>query len=199
MTSKKSEDITSEKDLEFSYELKIPKDRVAVLIGKHGEIKKRLEETAKVGLKIDSKEGDVIITGNDSIGLYTAKEVVHAIARGFNPNIANLLLKQDYMMETIDLRDYAATKNAMLRLKGRVIGTEGKSRRVIEELTETHISVYGKTISVVGEIANVGIAKNAIEKLLEGGMHAGVYHELEKKRREMKLRKVEETFDLVKE
>ena len=84
-------------------------------------------------------------------------------------------------METIDLRDYAATKNAMLRLKGRVIGTEGKSRRVIEELTETHISVYGKTISVVGEIANVGIAKNAIEKLLEGGMHAGVYHELEKK------------------
>ena len=31
-------------DMEFSYELKIPKERVAVLIGKKGEIKKRIED-----------------------------------------------------------------------------------------------------------------------------------------------------------
>ncbi|MBN2421445.1 RNA-processing protein [Candidatus Woesearchaeota archaeon] len=199
MTSQKIKDIASEEDLEFSYELKIPKERVAVLIGKKGETKKKIEETAKVKLKIDSGEGDVIITGKDSIGLYSAREIVHAVARGFNPEIALQLLKQDYMMETIDLRDYAPTKNAMMRLKGRVIGMEGKSRRVIEELTETHISVYGKTISIIGEITLVGVAKNAVEKLLEGGMHAGVFRELEKKRRDMKLRKIEQSFDITDE
>lgn len=199
MTSQKISDITSEEDLEFSYELKIPKERVAVLIGKKGETKKKIEETAKVKLKIDSEEGDVIISGKDSIGLYSAREIVHAIARGFNPDLALQLLKHDYMMETIDLRDYAPSKNAMMRLKGRVIGMEGKSRRVIEELTETHISVYGKTISIIGEITLVGVAKNAVEKLLEGGMHAGVFRELEKKRRDMKLRRIEQSFDVTDE
>ena len=198
MTSRKIRDISSEKDLEFSYELKIPKERVAVLIGKKGEVKKRIEEAANIKLKIDSEEGDVVITGNDSMGLYSAREIVHAIARGFNPDIAMQLIKQDYMMETIDLRDYAPNKNDMIRLKGRVIGMEGKSRRVIEEMTETNISVYGKTIAIIGEITSVGIAKHAVEMLLEGGMHAGIYRELEKKRREMKLRRVEETFNLIK-
>jgi len=184
---------------EFSYDLKVPKERVAILIGKNGEIKKRIEESTNCKLKIDSEEGDVFITGTDSIGLYEAREVIRAIARGFNPDISCLLLKQDYMLDVIDLRDYAPTKNAQIRLKGRVIGQEGRARRVIEELTETHISVYGKTISIIGEIMNVGLAKIAIEKLLEGGMHAGVYKELEKKRRDLRLRKIEETFNIKKE
>ncbi|HME86909.1 MAG TPA: KH domain-containing protein [Candidatus Nanoarchaeia archaeon] len=190
------EDISPPAEHLFSYELKIPKDRVAVLIGKKGEMKKRLEEDTQAKLKIDSKEGDVVISGKDSLGIYTAREVVHAIARGFNPEIATLLLKNDYMLEVVDLRDYATTKNSMLRLKGRVIGEAGKSRRVIEELTETNICVYGKTVSIIGEIVNVGIAKSAIEKLLEGGMHSGIFHELEKKRKDQKLRKMQESFDL---
>jgi ribosomal RNA assembly protein len=197
MTSKKTQIASKVDELqEFSYDLKVPKERVAVLIGKHGEVKKNIEEATKCKLQIDSKEGDVFITGNDSIGLYEAREVVRAVARGFNPDLACLLLKQDYMLDTLDLRDYAPTKNAQIRLKGRVIGSEGKSRRVIEELTETHVSVYGKTISIIGEIVNVGIAKAAIEKLLEGGMHAGVFRELEKKRKDFRLRKIEENFNV---
>ncbi len=200
ITSKSAEETKQNAELtQFSYDLKVPKERVAVLIGKEGSVKKKIEEATNCKLQIDSKEGDVFIIGNDSIGLYEAREVVRAIARGFNPDIACLLLKQDYMLDTLDLRDYAPTKNAQIRLKGRVIGSEGKSRRVIEELTETHISVYGKTIGIVGEINNVGMAKTAIEKLLEGGMHSGVYKELEKKRRDMKLRKIEETFNIKKE
>ena len=198
MTSKSKEVITSRpvELTEFSYDLKVPKDRVAVLIGKGGEVKKHLEEATKCKLRIDSEEGDVFITGNDSIGLYTAREIVRAVSRGFNPEIATLLLKQEYMFDVIDLRDYAPTKNAQIRLKGRVIGSEGKSRRVIEELTETHISVYGKTIGIIGEITNVGLAKNAIEKLLEGGMHAGIFRDLEGKRKDLRLKHIHEDFNI---
>lgn len=174
----------------FSYELKIPKDRVAVFIGKKGEVKKEIEEDTKTKIKVDSKEGDVFIEGEDGLSIYTAKEVIRAIGRGFNPEIALLLLKPDYCFELIDINEFAKTKNSLLRIKGRIIGTEGKSRRTIEELTETNIVVYGKTVSMIGCTENVLAARKAIENLIKGASHANVYRSLEKKRRVIKIREM---------
>ena len=174
------------KDAEYSHELKIPIERVAVLIGKKGETKKELEESTSTKISIDSKEGDVFITGKDPITLFSIKEVILAIGRGFNPDVAKLLLKQDYAFELINTLDYAKSKNSITRLKGRVIGQDGKSRQHVEELTECHISVYGKTIGIIGEAENVAFAKRAIESLLKGSPHANVYKWLERQRREMK-------------
>ena len=71
-------------------------------------------------------------------------------------------------------------------MKGRVIGKEGKAREHIEEMTETNICVYGKTIGIIGRQENVSIAVKAIENLLKGSPHANVYSWLEKTRRKMK-------------
>lgn len=174
---------------EYSYELKIPLARVAVVIGTQGKVKKEIEETTGTHLQIDSADGDVFITGEDAFGLYTAREVVSAIARGFNPEIAKLLLKQDYTSEHIDIDDYAKTRNHQIRVRGRVIGAEGRARKVIEELTDCHISVYGKTITLIGEIESVQICKRAIEKLLSGSQHSTVYRWLEKQRRDIKRKR----------
>ena len=172
---------------EFMYELRIPKERIAVLIGKEGEVKKDLEEQTKTKLKIDSKEGDVFISGTDALGLYTAREIVKAISRGFNPEIAKQLLKQDVILEIIELSEYTnKSRNSELRLKGRVIGKEGKSRKIMEELTESSISVYGKTIAIIGPSQSVNFARQAVISLLRGSTHANVYKWLEKKRRELK-------------
>ena len=78
--------------MEFSYEVKIPKERVAVLVGVEGSVKKEIEHRLKIKLVIDSKEGDVVLTGDDSLMLLTGQNVVKAIGRGFNPNIALELL-----------------------------------------------------------------------------------------------------------
>lgn len=176
---------------EFSYELKIPKERVAVLIGTKGETKKQLESATKTKLNIDSKEGDVEITGEDALNLYSAREIVRAIGRGFNPDTAMLLLKGDYGFDIISINDYAKTKNDEERLKGRVIGEEGKARRIIEELSECRISVYGKTISIIGQFENLTIARRAIELLLAGSSHAHVYRLLETARKQLKMRTME--------
>jgi len=167
---------------QYSYELRIPKDRVAVLIGKKGEIKKDLEDLSKSNIAIDSKEGEVVLTGKDSIMLYSLKEVIRAIARGFNPEIARLLFRQDYSLEIVSLNDFNEHKSHQLRLKGRVIGKKGRSRSTIEEMTGCYISVYGKTIAILGSIIDVPIAKKAIESLLMGSMHASVYKWLEKQK-----------------
>ena len=111
--------------------------------------KKELEQRTKTKIQIDSSEGDITITGKDPLNLYSAREVIRAVGRGFNPDIAFQLLKQDYGLELIDIQLYAKTKNDVQRLKGRIIGEEGKARNTIEELTNTHIVVYGKTVAIV--------------------------------------------------
>ena len=175
----------------YSYELKIPQERVAVLIGKKGEIKKSIESDTKTQIKVDSLEGDIFVNGEDALGLYTAREIVRAVGRGFNPEIARLLLKQDYVFEFIGLNEFTGkSKNTLLRLKGRVIGKEGKSRRLIEELSESYISVYGKSVSIIGTAESAAIAKRAVEALLSGSTHASVYKWLERKRREMKRKDI---------
>lgn len=176
--------------MEFNYELKIPKERIAVLIGKNGSVKKELEDLTGIMLDIDSKEGDVKIKGDDTLMLYALKEVVLAIGRGFNPEIAQLLLKQDYVLDIIPLLDYVKNRNHIERIKGRVIGARGKSRETIESLTETFVSVYGKTVSIIGQSEKVIGAKKAIELLLQGSPHSNVYKFLEKNRARVKQREL---------
>lgn len=172
---------------EYSYSLKIPKDRIAALIGVKGRDKRELEEYASAKIMVDSKEGDVTIAGFDALKLYGLREVVKAISRGFSPEVARLLMKPDYMLEIINLKDYGMDNpNKLIRIRSRLIGTEGKARKTMESLTNTSISVYGKTIGVLGECSEVSIAKRAIEMIIQGSMHATVYKWLEGQRRKMR-------------
>ncbi len=172
---------------EFTYELKAPKERVAVLIGKKGEVKRYIEEQTNCKLNIDSKEGDVIVSGKDGISLFTAKEIIRAISRGFVPEKAFLLLNQDYQLEVIDISDYAKNLD---RVKARIIGTGGKARKTMEDLTGCYISVYGKTISVLGEIEDLFNTAEAVKELVRGAPHRNVYSKLEKMKRRRKVEKI---------
>lgn len=170
----------------FSYDLKIPKDRIAVIIGPKGKMKRELEEQTKTKIKVDSKEGDVQLVGKDSLNLFSLREVIKAIGRGFNPEIAMLLFKQDYTLEIVDITDYNRQKSHIQRLRGRVIGADGKARVTLERLTETFIVVYGKTISVIGSNERCMLARRAVETLLEGSTHASVYKWLEKQGKQLR-------------
>src|SRR3989344_2796488 len=164
-----------------SNEIKIPKERISVIIGKDGSAKKEIEDRTKTRLKIDSQEGNVIISGEDSLEVYNTVNIVSAVGRGFNPKIALLLLKENFVLEIIDIRDFSGkSKVKQIRIKSRVIGKEGQARGLIEEITNTHISIYGKTVSIIGEVERAFMARRAIEMLLHGSKHSNVYSWLEK-------------------
>jgi ribosomal RNA assembly protein len=177
--------------------LKIPKERVGVLIGPEGKTKKHIEEKLKVELQIDSEAGDVSIAmaekADDPSMLFTAKDLVTAIGRGFSPEHAFRLVRdEEAMLDLIDLRSVFGKSEADIkRIQGRIIGMNGKTRRIIEELTDTSVSVYGHTVGIIGTIEQVQIAREAIEMLVKGSMHGTVYRFLQRKRRELKKRKFE--------
>lgn len=176
----------------YTQEIKIPKERIGVLIGVEGETKEQIEKRAGVRLDIDSEQGDVTIAGEDNLMVYEVKIIVQAIGRGFTPSEAFQLFNEQNIFELIDITDYTGkSKKKMERLRGRVIGEGGKSRKTIENLSDTTIIIYGKTIGIIGEAERVSLARRAVEMLLDGAPHAPVYKMLETKKKELYRRQFE--------
>ncbi|WP_340820251.1 KH domain-containing protein [Methanolobus sp. WCC4] len=167
--------------------IKVPKDRVGAIIGPKGRVKQIIEERSTASLDIDSEDGTVeIIPGDDPVGAMKAEDVINAIARGFNPDKTFSMFDDDMLMlEVIDISKHTSTQKDLLRLKGRIIGKGGKTREITERLIGVKMSVYGKTVSVIGTPEQNQIARTAIEMLIEGANHGSVYSYLEKKRQEL--------------
>ncbi|HZD42928.1 MAG TPA: KH domain-containing protein, partial [Methanomicrobiales archaeon] len=156
-------------------DLKISSDRVGALIGKSGATKRYIEEQTATSLGVDSEEGIVTVQGDDIEGVITAVDVVKAIGRGFSPERAFQLLDEDVMLEVIDLSNAAESPQQMERVRGRVIGRAGRSREQIEDMTGTQISIYGKTVSIIGVPDQIKTARTAVEMLLSGVPHETVF------------------------
>jgi ribosomal RNA assembly protein len=177
--------------------VRIPKDRIGALIGPEGHVKERIEKQLRIEMSIDSETGDVTLTltpkAEDPSVLFRAKEVVTAVGRGFSPDRAfRLIQDEDALLEVIDLREiFGRSLSDLERVKGRIIGQGGKTRRIIEELTDADVSVYGHTVSIIADADEMDIAREAIQMLLKGRQHSSVYRFLHRKRRELKKKKLE--------
>ncbi|WP_440007174.1 KH domain-containing protein [Halomicrococcus sp. SG-WS-1] len=171
----------------------IPQDRIGVLIGEGGETMREIESQAEVRLDIDSDDGSVRIdqTGDPVLGL-KAPEIVKAIGRGFAPDVALTLLEDEMMMfDVVDIDAVARNKNDLQRHKGRLIGENGRTRELMEELTGADVVIYGTTLGVIGNPKQVDAVRSAAEMILDGAPHGAVYSFLERKRNEMKRQGME--------
>jgi len=165
--------------------VKIPLDRIGVLIGQKGTVKEDIEEKSGSEIRVDSNEGEVSIEcaeGTDPLKALRVAEVIKAIGRGFSPEHAFTLLDDELLLfEVISISQLSP--KTLNRVKGRVIGRNGRTRRVIEDLASVKISVYGKTISLLGHSHQIRTAHEAIMMLIQGAPHSAVYSFLESKRR----------------
>ena len=168
-------------------EFKIGQNRIGVLIGKGGETKRAIEARTESAISIDSEEGLVAVEGEDPVKVLLAGSVVQAIGRGFSPGHAFALLEdEDLVFEQIDLSGLADSPRQLDRIRGRVIGRDGKAREQIEHMTGTHLSIQGKTVAIIGLPEQVKDARAAIEMLLRGVPHESVFAFLDRKRKEAK-------------
>jgi ribosomal RNA assembly protein len=184
----------------FDKVIKIPDDRIAILIGPKGSVKKELEAKCNVVLRIEGKTGEVQIVPRSSVGFddnaLRAIEIIDAISHGFSPINAFRLLKEDNSLLITDLYDSVGkSKNTINRFRGRIIGAGGKSRKTIEELTGSSISVYGHTVSFLGTYEETILANDAVLLLLKGRSHKFVYQMLQNARRKAKLERLQLWMD----
>ncbi|MBQ4596976.1 MAG: RNA-processing protein [Methanocorpusculum sp.] len=173
----------------MTQEVKIPNDRIGAIFGKGGETRKHLEKVLKVTLDVDSQTGIVEITNeNDALAEIRSMEVIKAIGRGFSPERAKKLLEdEDMVLDIIDVTDVADTPDKLARIRGRIIGRDGKAREQIENMTGTSISVYGKTVAIIGLPEQMNDAHTAVSMLISGSEHTTVFSYLDRKRKEAKM------------
>ena len=170
--------------MSYSRSIRIPASRIGVLIGRKGSTKKAIEEACGVSVRVDSRSGEVAIESSAGDVLtaqpFKAAEIVTAIGRGFSEGNAMLLTDDRFRLHVMDLREFAGKSGSSLeRIRGRVIGENGRARRNIEQLSRSRISVYGKTVSIIGEEDRLRAVVSAVNSLLTGGMHATAYGRLE--------------------
>ena len=146
----------------------VPKDRINVI--KDQETKEKLEKSIKI--KLSFEENSVIIEG-EGLDLFQAKTVVKAIGRGFSPEKAFRLLDEEENLEIMELTEFNEKKLKVI--KARLIGTNGKTRRLIENFSGCSVSVYGKTVCLIGKYEQLNIAREAVKMIIRGSKHSKVY------------------------
>lgn len=180
--------------------LLVPRDRVGAIIGKNGLVKTEVERKLGVEIRIASDTGLVEMRAGknlaDPSALLRAKDIVSAIARGFSPEKALALMEESVILDIIDLRDvFGKSTSDITRIKGRIIGQEGKIRRLIEEMTGSKISVFGHTVAIIGDYESAISAREAVEILIKGRQHSTLYRFLQRIKRESKRRKTLELWE----
>ena len=170
--------------------VRIPQERIGVLIGPGGETKRLIEQETGVKILIDSETGEVTVDESGAPDKFLAvkvRDLVQAIGRGFSDERAFRLLDENSYFVVLDIKDYARTPARIEQIRARMIGTRGKTRRIVEELTGADVSVYGHTVALIADDLQLPIAQEALEMLLRGSEHRTVYRYLERKRADLKI------------
>lgn len=157
--------------------VKVPDERLTFL---KNEVQTRLEDDTGCSITIDNNALNVEVSHNDSVEELDATRVVKAVSHGFDyyPSI-KLAQNPINQLEVISIKDHTRNEKEFNRQKGRVIGENGRTRELIQELTDTHIRIYRDTVSIIGETEDVMQARRAVMGIISGRPHATVYRDLE--------------------
>lgn len=158
----------------------IPEERMKVLRESRLVFNRKLRDFFDVKISVND---EVEIEGEDPLAVMRTKEIMRAFGRGFEFEDALGLVDEDYILEVMVMTDFSGkSRNRQIVLKGRVIGSQGKSKKIIEKYSEAKIVVHGKTVSIIGKWENVRLAKEAVEMLLRGAKHTTVFSFLEERK-----------------
>ena len=167
--------------------VRIPEERLAVIIGTGGTVKKAIEARSGAHLEIDREDGSVRVTSPaevDPWGAMKARDVVVAVGRGFSPERAFRLFQGENYLSVLAMKEISGkrTKDAMRRLRARLIGERGSARSRLEELSGCSVSVYGSAVALIGTAEQLERGEHGIRLLLRGSEHGAVYSYLERAR-----------------
>jgi ribosomal RNA assembly protein len=141
---------------------------------------------SRTACRIEVSGENLITLEGDTYGEYNARNVIVAYGRGFSMKTAMKLLADDCFFSQINLKDSFSKKDRIRMVKARLIGTEGKTKKYISEISGADISIYGSSIGLIGTEEGIKLATVAIDLILEGGTHKKAYMAMERLRKKMR-------------
>ena len=132
----------------------------------------------KIKIKISFGKNSVAIKGNE-LNEYLTEKVIQAIDFGFNVDDALLLTNEDFVLEFIEVKEHTKRKN-LHDVRARLIGTDGKARKTIENLTGSEIVINNNTVGLIVDSEHLDSVVQGIESLIQGAKHGNVFSYLEK-------------------
>ena len=140
--------------------------------------KKKLEK--ELGVKITNRGKEVYLEGTPE-DEYISEKVIEAIGFGFPISTAILIKKEDLLFEIINIKEHSNKKN-LERIRGRIIGTGGKTLKTLSNLSNCFFEIKDNEIGIVGNPENIKNVNEAIISIIKGSKQTNMYAFLEKHR-----------------
>jgi len=153
-------------------------------IGKILREKKNLEK--ELNVKIFNK-GNLLFVDGKAEDEYLAVQVIEAMALGFSLQKALLLTQDGFILEKIYIRGITQ-RHDLGRIRGRIIGTNGKTKKTIESLGDCHICVHENIVGIIGFADEIRTTITALEALIRGKKQTKTYSYLEEARSQGKFK-----------
>lgn len=132
----------------------------------------------KLNVKITMKGRQVEIEG-EPVEEFEARTIIDAMDFGFPLGDALKLTDENIVFRKIPIKQFTRRKD-LEEVRGRVIGTEGKTKRTVEEVSGCAVVVHNNMVGIIGLAENIEEATTAITNLIKGSKQANVYRFLEK-------------------
>jgi KH domain-containing protein len=143
---------------------------------KLAKVAKQLEKELNVTIKL--KEKEVAVDG-DAEDEFVAEKVIDAVLFGFPIEAALLIKKEEYIFEILNIKDYTHRKD-LESIRARVIGSEGKTLRNLNQLTDCYFEIKSNEVGIIGAPESMKSAHDALIMVVQGSKQANVYAFLEK-------------------
>ncbi|NAZ26168.1 MAG: hypothetical protein GU343_01335 [Nanoarchaeota archaeon] len=148
-----------------------------------GDIKvSELENLLKErNIKYIRNKNKIIVYYEGFYFLYKFDKFIKGLKAGFDIKKLLNILDNDWDILEIDLKQVFEKKiNHIIRIKGRIIGEEGKVLEELRKRTNADIIIKDKYIYILGDNISLQSAYEGIKRIIKGEKHNTVFNYLDK-------------------
>jgi len=147
--------------------------------------KPELEKRLNININIEGRKATII---GKSFEEYEASIVLDAINFGFSAKKALTLKDENMVFRIINIKNFTRKKN-LKDVRARVIGSRGRTKKTIENITNCEIFIKDNEVGLIGNVELIDEITTALSSLIRGTKQANTYRYLEKINKRKKLYK----------
>jgi ribosomal RNA assembly protein len=162
------------------------------------KLRKKIEQELNIKIKVEKKTIIIESKKEDSYLEYISSKIIEAASLGFEIDVAFQLKDVNFSFIKIDIKDIVRESRVNEAIS-RVIGKQGKTKKLISELGGCDIIVHEHIVGVIASSNTIETAEQALTSLIRGSKPSKIYGFLERNRIRMKKLAQEDVEEIIKE